>query len=121
MTAAIHEFMTPEQIRCHRAGLGHCGHWHSKGRAEFAPVCCWCSAEWKPSPGTGAAAGLGGGSTGHSGPVLPPNSPRQSLGVDDGATAAPATTRADASNHPGGSRCPSGSPIPFDLILRGWR
>ncbi len=77
------------------------------------------SAHLSPSPGTGAAAGLGGGST-HS-EVLPPSSPRQSLGVGDGATAAPATIRADASNHPGGSRCLSGSPIPFDLILRGWR
>lgn len=73
-----------------------------------------------PVSAPAAVALRGGGSTcGHL--VLPPNSPRQSLGVDDGATAAPATTRADASNHPGGSRCPSGSPIPFDLILRGWR
>jgi hypothetical protein len=76
------------------------------------------------SPGTGAAAGLGGGSTGHSGPVPPPTSPRQSLGVGDGATAASATPiRADASTNPRGSRCtsPPGSPIPFDLLLRGWR
>ena len=79
-----------------------------------------------PSPDGGnpvsapAAVALRDGGSTHS-EVLPPSSPRQSLGVDDGATAAPATTRADASNHPGGSRCPSGSPIPFDLILRGWR
>lgn len=21
---------------------GHCGHWHSAGRGDFEPVCCWC-------------------------------------------------------------------------------
>jgi hypothetical protein len=29
---------------------GHCGHWHSAGRGDFDPVCCWCN-ETHPGPG----------------------------------------------------------------------
>lgn len=60
----------------------------------------------------------GGSTSGH--PVLPPSSPRQSLGVGDGVDTPPPH---GVSPTDGGAGCPQapGSAIPFDLLLRGWR
>lgn len=66
--------------------------------------------------GARTAAGCqDGGSTGYSGPVLPPSSPRQSLGVGDGVDTPPPH---GVSPTDGGAGCPQapGSAIPFDHL-----
>lgn len=80
-------------------------------------------------PGSRIAAGLpDSGSIGHSDPMLPPCSlhplPFPIGGGGDGATAASALAGPDASESPTGGTGTlpaAGSPIPFDLLLRGWR
>lgn len=69
-----------------------------------------------PGSAPAAVAHRAGGST-HS-EVLPPSSPRQSLGVDDGATSVPSS--ADHAPRGAGQRPPAGSPFPLGY-MRGWR